>query len=268
MHRRAFLSLSALGAAAALVTGCEEDRGPVRTPDGRQDYGDDPNQFGELYLPDGDPRGVVVVIHGGFWLDAYDLDLGRPLATSLAGAGWAAWNLEYRRVGSGGGDPATFDDVAAGLDKLRDLDLDTSTVVTLGHSAGGHLATWAASRTRDPRWAGGVDVTHVVSQAGVLDLRAADAQGLGGGAVRTFLGDGAIDPALDPIQQVPLDVPVWCVHGDRDSNVPISQSEAYVDAATAAGATAELLEVEGDHFVVIDTGSDAWTRTLEILDSI
>ncbi len=272
MHRRAFLTLPAIGVAATLVTGCEEDRGPVRTPDGRRDYGDDPSQFGELYLPDGDPRGVVVVIHGGFWLDAYDLELGRPLATSLAGAGWAAWNLEYRRVGNGGGDPTTFDDVAAGIDELRDLDLgldlDRAPVVTLGHSAGGHLATWAASRTRHPRWADGVDVTHVVSQAGVLDLRAADEEGLGGRAVRNFLGDGPIDPRLDPLQQVPLDVPVWCVHGTDDSNVPISQSEAYVAAAGAAGATAELVEVEGDHFVVIDTGSAAWTRTLEILDSL
>ena len=102
----------------------------------------------------------------------------------------------------------------------------------------------------------------------MLDLRAADEEGLGGGAVRTFLGDGPIDPRLDPIQQVPLDVPVWCVHGTDDSNVPISQSEAYVDAAGAAGATAELVEVDGDHFVVIDTESAAWTRTLEILDSL
>ena len=61
---------------------------------------------------------------------------------------------------------------------------------------------------------------------------------------------------------------VWCVHGTGDTIVPLSQSEAYVDAARAAGATAELVEVEGDHFVVIDPESDAWARTLEILDSI
>lgn len=268
MHRRAFLSLPAIGAATLLVAGCEEDRGPVRAPDRRQTYGEDPSQFGELTLPDGDPRGVVVVIHGGFWRSAYDLDLGRPLATSLADGGWAAWNLEYRRVGNGGGDPATFDDVAAGIDHLRELDLDLTTVVTLGHSAGGHLATWAASRTRDPRWADGVEVTQVVSQAGVIDLRAAVEADLGDGAVTAFLGSGAIDPALDPIQQVPLDVPVWCVHGTQDTIVPISQSESYVAAATGAGATAELVAVDGDHFVVIDATSPAWSRTLEILDTI
>ncbi len=270
MHRRAFLGLPVLGAAAVLVTGCEEDPEPVPTDAAarRHTYGDDPSQFGELTLPDGDPRGVVVVIHGGFWRAEYGLDLGRPLAASLAASGWAAWNLEYRRVGNGGGAPATFDDVASGIDALRDLDVDLGTVVTLGHSAGGHLATWAASRGRDPRWADGVDVTHVVAQAGVVDLRVADADGLGGGAVRAFLGDGPVEAVYDPVQQVPLDVPVWCVHGTEDVIVPISQSQSYVDAATAAGATAELVAVDGDHFVVIDPTSAAWDRTLEILELI
>ena len=50
-------------------------------------YGDDPSQFGELHLPEGTPRGVVVVIHGGFWRAAYDLTLGTPLAASLAARG-------------------------------------------------------------------------------------------------------------------------------------------------------------------------------------
>ena len=125
-------------------------------------------------------------------------------------------------------------------------------MVTLGHSAGGHLAAWAG---------GAVDaVTHVISQAGVLDLVAADREGLGGGAAQAFLGHpaGPADAEADPQQQLPLDVPVWCVHGTDDTIVPISQSQGYVAAATAAGAQAELVEVAGDHFVVIDPASEAW----------
>ncbi|WP_346387021.1 alpha/beta hydrolase [Nocardioides sp.] len=234
-------------------------------------YGDDPNQVAELYLPDGTPRGVVVVIHGGFWKAKYDRSLGQPLSASLAEAGWVAWNLEYRRVGNGGGVPQTLDDVAAGIDALAEVgDLDTSTVVTLGHSAGGHLATWAASRGRFDQWPERVPVTAVVSQAGVLDLHAAYDLGLGGGAVEAFLGHppGPADDPVDPIRQAPLDVPLWCVHGRSDTTVPISQSRAYVAAATAAGGTADLLEVDGDHFELIDTASPAWARTLEILDTL
>ncbi|WP_134765605.1 prolyl oligopeptidase family serine peptidase [Nocardioides sp. 1609] len=284
MHRRTLLRLPALGAlaaAGATLTACgedppvaENDARPPGLPDAaRTAYGADPSQFGELHLPAGTPRGVVVVIHGGFWRAAYDHTLGTPLAASLAAEGWAAWNLEYRRVGDGtgggGGAPATFDDVAAGVDALADLGVDTSVVVTLGHSAGGHLAAWSAAR-QGHDWPSRVPVTHVVSQAGVLDLRAAASAGLGDGAATALLGHEPTtdDARYDPAQQLPLDVPLWCVHGVDDTIVPLSQSADYVAAATAAGATAELVEVEGDHFVVIDPGSAAWARTLEVLDTI
>jgi alpha-beta hydrolase superfamily lysophospholipase len=140
-------------------------------------------------------------------------------------------------------------------------------VLTLGHSAGGHLAAWAASRGRFERWHGGVDVTGVVSQAGVLDLRSAHAAGLGDGAVAAFLGHPptAADAAADPAQQLPLDVPLVCVHGRDDTIVPLDQSEGYVARATAAGASARLVPVDGDHFTVVDTGSAAWATTLDLL---
>ena len=228
-------------------------------------YGDDPSQWVDLYRPQGTSRGVVVVIHGGFWKAAYGADLGAPLAEDLVGRGWTAVNVEYRRVGNGGGTPETFDDVAAAIDAVAGTGVDTTTVVTLGHSAGGHLAVWAAGRS-DP----GVAVTHAISQAGVLDLVLADRMSLGTGAVAALLGHvpGPDDARWDPQQQIPLDVPVWCVHGIDDEVVPLGQSEGYVVDATAAGARAEIVRVEGDHFVVIDPGSPAWQAQLEILDSI
>lgn len=242
-------------------------------------YGGDPSQKAELHRPKGRSRGVVVVIHGGFWLAEYDYSLGRPLAESLASNGWTALNLEYRRIGSadqggGGGFPQTFDDVAAGIDLLADVDgLDTSRVIALGHSAGGELAVWAAGRSRldDPRWSSPkVPVTAALSQAGVLDLRGGVKQGLGGGAVERFLGpyDATTYALADPLTQIPLDVPVTCIHGRDDHNVPIVQSQTYVKAARAAGAQAELVTVDGDHFVLIDPSSDAWRRTLTLLESL
>jgi acetyl esterase/lipase len=243
----------------------------------RLHYGDHPAQWGDLYRPEGTSRGVVVVIHGGFWRARYDASLGVPLAEDLAARGWTAWNLEYRRVGGGtgggGGWPTTGDDVATGIDRLADVpDLDLAgPVVTLGHSAGGHLATWAAGQGRpEQRHPAQVAVTAVVSQAGVLDLVRAYADRLGSGAVEDFLGGppGPHHAAADPQQQVPLEVPVWCVHGRQDDVVPIGQSEAYVAAARAAGAPAELLAVDGDHFTVIDTTSPAWHRTVEVLVSL
>jgi acetyl esterase/lipase len=215
-------------------------------------YGDRPDQFGELTLPAGDSRGVAVVVHGGFWKPEYGLEYARPLVPSLAAAGWTVWAVEYRR-GTGAAD--TLADVAAAVEARPRR---PGPVVGIGHSAGGHLVTWAAA---------GGGLTHVVAQAGVLDLRAAHDLGLGDGAVERFLGHppGPEDAAVDPVRQVPLDVPVWCVHGRSDDIVPISQSETYVAAARAAGGTAELVEVEGDHFEVVDPASAAWSLTLALL---
>jgi acetyl esterase/lipase len=280
VHRRTLLRLpaiGALGAAGLSLTACSEEPDVPESRREKRSYGDDPSQYGELFRPSGASRGTVVVVHGGFWQAQYTAeDLGTPLAIALADAGWTAWNLEYRRVGeegadgAGGGTPATFDDVSAGIDLLTDLDVDLSLpVVTLGHSAGGLLAVWAAGRGRYG-WPDAVPVTHAISQAGVLDLRASEIDNLGGGAARMLLGHEptVADERFDPAQQLPLDVPVWCVHGTDDAIVPLSQSERYVERATAAGGTAELVEVDGDHFVVIDVESDAWARQLEILDSI
>ena len=282
LPRRTVLAASL--ASSAVLAGCggtdeqpaagSEEEAPVAGE--RVVYGSDPSQYAELTRPGGKSRGVVVVLHGGFWKAAYDASLGRPLAADLVARGWTAYNVEYRRIGpgpvpgGGGGVPETLDDVAAAIDALADQDLDLRTVVTLGHSAGGQLAAWAAARGRFSRWPAGVDVTAVISQAGVLDLTAASDAGLGQGAVPAFLG-GQPGPAydrVDPTRQLPLDVPVWCVHGDADTVVPIEQSSTYVERAVAAGATAELVQVEGDHIVVIDPASAAWARIVEILDGI
>ncbi len=226
-------------------------------------YGADASQFAELTRAEGPSKGVVVVIHGGFWRSAYDLSLGRPLAASLAANGWDACNLEYRRVGNGGGWPSTFADVSAGIDALADVDgLDTTKVTTLGHSAGGHLAVLAAGRR-----GAAVRVTAAISQAGVLDLAEAASENLGSGAVRAFMGGAEYAPA-DPATQLPLAVPVRCIHGNGDDTVPVSQSIRYVERARQAGADAELTRVEGDHFVVIDPASQAWVRTLDILEAL
>jgi acetyl esterase/lipase len=251
------------------------DRRGLRGGATRHSYGADPSQFGDLYLPDGvRQRGVAVIIHGGFWRARYDLTLGAPLAADLAARGYPAFNLEYRRVGANGGWPNTLDDIAAGIDLLAALAVHPSRVVAIGHSAGGQLAVWAAARAKLPASVPGsapkVPVTAVVSQAGVLDLATAANSGVGGTAAADFLGGTPAEvperyAVADPIGQLPLDVPVLCVHSRADENVPFSQSTAYVAAARAAGATADLVEVGGDHFTVIDPTSSAWLTVVDAL---
>jgi acetyl esterase/lipase len=204
------------------------------------------------------------VLHGGFWRERYDRSLMDALCADLAGRGWAAWNLEYRRIGGRGGWPATFEDVSAGIEFLADLraagaPIDIRRVVAIGHSAGGQLALWSATRER-PR----VHVTAAVGQAAVSDLARASRLGLSAGAADELMG-GPPDrvperyAAGSPRERLPLGVPALLVHGGRDDTVPVELSRDLHAAAHAAGDACELAVLDDDgHFEHLDPGTAAW----------
>jgi acetyl esterase/lipase len=244
-------------------------------------YGANASQRADLHLPDGPgPHPVVVLIHGGSWAATYGKIIMRPVACELARRGWAAWNIEYRRIGrgQGGGWPVTFEDVAAAIDHLALVDdpIDIDRVVGLGHSAGGHLALWAAGRYKLPAGAPGsrpvVELTAVVSQAGVNDLGSAYVQAPAG-AVGTLMGGSPADlPAryaiADPILAVPLRVPVLLVHGTDDRTVSVRRSRDYAAAARAAGGTVDVVEIPGEageHRKHIDPGGASFAAVLSWL---
>jgi acetyl esterase/lipase len=241
-------------------------------------FGAGPDGYGELWLPlGGGPHPVAVLIHGGFWRSAYGLDLMDGLAADLQARGVAAWNLEYRRLGGGGGWPATFIDVAAGVDRLTTIAagqrLDVSRMVVAGHSAGGHLALWTAARATLPAGAPGASPPLrprlAVALAGVCDLAVAAERGLGGGAAVELMGappEAAPDAyaLASPAARLPLGVPQLLVHGTADDCVPVDMSERYQAAATAAGDRCRLIRLPGvDHYAPIDPGSDAWRLTAD-----
>jgi acetyl esterase/lipase len=223
---------------------------------------------------------VAVLIHGGYWRARYDLRLQDTLVEDLARRGWAVWNLEYRRLGlrSRGGWPATFEDVAAGIDHLGRLDepLDLSRVVVIGHSAGGHLALWAASRGGLPAGAPGAEPkvrpAAAVAQAGVVDLREAARLGLSRNAAASLLGGppGRRPQRYDlasPVERLPIGVPQLLVHGDADDSVPIELSRRYGGRAREGGDPCDLVELPGcGHFEHLDPTSHAWGVVTEWLE--
>lgn len=246
-------------------------------------YGDHPSQYAELYLPEHRSQdGVAVIIHGGFWRQAYGAEYGRPLAADLARRGWITWNLEYRRTAGGdGGWPRTFTDVADGMDLLHpvleELGIEAGPLVAIGHSAGAHLALWAAGRHLLPAAVPGAlpgpCLAGVVAQSGAIDLGLADELNLSNGAVRELLGNAPEDDDgrwqwADPMHRLPLGVPVVAIHGDKDEDVPLRVSESYVRAAAAAGDDVELLRIEGDHYCVITVGNPAWELCVRALERL
>jgi acetyl esterase/lipase len=188
------------------------------------------------------------------------------LCEDLARAGLPAWNLEYRRLPEGGW-PRTFEDVAAGVDALAGLELDLSAVVTIGHSAGGHLALWAAARAEAQ-----VPVTHAVGQAAVADLREAARLRLSAGVVHDLLGGSPEEVwehyvAASPAELVPLGVPQLLVHGGRDDIVPLEIASGYAERARAAGDDVELeVDWTAGHFEHLDPGSRVWSAVRAWLD--
>jgi acetyl esterase/lipase len=274
---------------AGLLAACRDrDRAAAGSPPPRTvRYGAHPSQHADLHLPAGsaDRLPVAVVVHGGFWRATYGYRLGTPLAADLAARGWAAWNLEYRRVGDGGGWPATFEDVAAGIDALAGPGqqaatgrLDLGRVVAVGHSAGGHLALWAGGRPRLPSGSIGAEprirLTGVVSQAGVADLVHAAEHLLGAGAAVALLGGSPAEQPeryrlASPTALVPVGVPVALVHGEDDQVVPIAQSERFAAAAARAGDRVTLTRLSGiGHFELIDPTSTAWAACRAHLDRL
>jgi acetyl esterase/lipase len=251
---------------ALLHLGCRHGQ-PVDT----LAYGPDPSQQGDLWCPAGaGPHPVAVLFHGGFWYHAWERDLMDGLARDLARRGIAAWNVEYRRVGAGGGWPATGEDAARATDHLLALapvyGLDLDRVALFGHSAGAQLALWVAARGRR----GEIHPALLVGMATIADLEEAMSARTGGNSVARFLsadrdtaGDpGDLDVALgdaSPRARLPIGVPQILAHAVDDDVVPLSQTTDYAEAARAAGDDVTVLTIEaGDHFSLIDPLSSAW----------
>jgi acetyl esterase/lipase len=240
-------------------------------------------QRAELHLPRGrGPHPVVVTIHGGSWTAGVSKPVMRGLAGDLVRRGYAVWNIEYRRLGrgQGGGWPATFADVAAAIDHLEGVaaPLDLARVTFYGHSAGGQLALWAASRGALGDGAPGahprIECDAAISAAGVNDL-AQTYRDAPGGVVGVLMGGGPDEvpdryDMADPVALVPAAAPVLLVHGTTDATVSVRRSRNYAQAARAAGGNVELIEIAGDggsHRSHIFPASASWAAVADWLET-
>lgn len=223
------------------------------------------------------PHPVALVIHGGCWRAYWQLDLMDALCRDLASRGIAAWNIEYRRLGQGGGWPMSLIDVGAATDLLDLLTsrhpLDLGRLVAVGHSAGGHLALWTAARHRLSSGVPGADpvvrVSSVLVLAGICDLREGFRQGTCDHAVYELLGGPPDDVAdryahASPAELLPLGVPQVLVHGSADEDVDPSSTDLYAERARASGDQINEIRLEGfDHFDVINPESPIWQAALD-----
>ncbi|KQQ32958.1 esterase [Duganella sp. Leaf126] len=241
-------------------------------------YGAAPSQFAELYAPAGPgPHPVAAIIHGGCWTKQFGgIVQMRNMAGALAAQGVAVWNIEYRRYDEeGGGYPGMYQDVATAMDRLRALApqyrLDLARLVLVGHSAGGHLAQWAASRARLPGAsplyvADPLPVPVVISLGGLADLRneaaliqtscdrsTAQLAGLPSAARPDVYAD------TSPAELLPAGVRTVLIHGERDTIAPPRVGQDYARRARAAGDAADVVVLPGaSHYDEVSATSNAW----------
>ena len=287
MSRRRFLgALGLSGVGAGLLVGLRSlVSGPAPRPDvsagtvrAVEAYGTGPLQRGEWWVPPSSYAGrlpTVVLVHGGFWGPSYDRSLEDAVAADLAGRGFLCWNLDYAAADKPW--PSTLTDVAAGYDYLTKGQyadrIDPERIAVVGHSAGGHLALWLASRGRAEGFGPATGLPQpalVVAQAPVAALAEAFAANLGGGAVDRLMGGAPTRHperyrVADPIALLPTPVPSVLVHGTGDGIVPIAQSEVYV---AAAGAGSRLARFDGGHFEHLDPASQAGALLREALRAL
>ncbi|MFF4487647.1 alpha/beta hydrolase [Streptomyces sp. NPDC001544] len=262
---------------------------PSVEPDTTRAYGEHTDQVIDFYAPQGEsgPAPLVVVLHGGAWRAPYDRRHITPFADFLARRGFAVANVEYRRGGTAQGKgqgqkvdapiagrwPDTFDDVAAAMDALPALvrevlpQADARRTVLTGHSAGGHLALWAAARHVLPagspwRTAGPAPLRGVVALAPIADFEvAAKLEVCGNAAVQLLGGKENFTerrPYADPALLLPTGIATTLVQGRADIDVPEAVAESYAEAAAKAGEMVGLTLLEDvGHFPLIDPAADA-----------
>lgn len=277
-------TLAARASAAPLMDWPDLLARPMPSPTREIVYGPLPEQVADIWLPAGQgPFPVVLMVHGGCWRSRVaKLTIMNYAAEDLRRRGIAVWNVEYRGVDRpGGGYPGTFQDVAAGADKLAEIapayHLRTDHIVAFGHSAGGHLVLWLAARARIPaasplHAARPLPIAAVVSSGGLPDLEVVRAGGAcGADNVAALVGPPNAIRSDVYADTSPAELGVGrdreqLISGDQDPLAPPSLADAYAAKMKRLGAAIGATTArDTGHVELISPGTPAWSLTVKTI---
>lgn len=222
-------------------------------------YGDSERQRLDLFLPQGQPRGLVVFVHGGYWR-AFDKSSWSHLASGMIQRGWAVALPSYDlapTVSIGEITRQTAEAISKAASKVN------GPLRLTGHSAGGHLVTRMICRNSPLAPDIRARVDRVVSISGLHDLRP---------LLKTAMNDDfRMDEAEAVAESAALNQPVEnvelvCWVGADERPEFIRQSALLANIWTGFGITTSLHLAAGQHhFNVIDGLTDPGSALTEAL---
>jgi arylformamidase len=209
-------------------------------------YGDSPRHQLDLFFPDRRPHGLVIFVHGGYWL-ALDKSYWSHLARGCVGRGYAVAIPSYtlcpdRRISGITAEVAEASKVASGF-----VDGDVRLV---GHSAGGHLVTRMICTNSPLPLSIQRRVVNTVSISGLHDLRPIMKTSMN----KTLSLDNAEAAAESPALDEPMEgARITCWVGAAERSEFVRQSALLANVWSGLGAeTAFVQEPDRHHFDVID----------------
>lgn len=243
-------------------------------------YGEDFSQRGNLYIPNGEPKGTICMFHGGFWKMPYDLHQCDQLCESLLLEGFIVWNIEYRRTG----DPnsswtAPFEDAIRSVNyllKLKNIykEIDEENVIIMGHSAGGHLALWLGNNNNITKEKLKLNPIYIVGLSPITDLEECYNRKLGGNAVELLLqctpsSNNYRYIQTSPIALLPLRIPTIILHSFKDEYVPVEMTKDFFNINTSHNELLSIIYLStGIHMDFMDTKSKSVQKLIKVINNI
>lgn len=224
-------------------------------------YSDKPRNRFDLFLPEGAPKGLVVFVHGGFWI-ALDNSYWSHYARGAVERGYAVAMPMYTLAPEN-----RIADITAEIGKAIEAAAREigGPIRLIGHSAGGHLVTRMISATSPLPEAVRSRIANVVSLSGVHDLRPLLTTKMN--EKQRIDRDEAYRESPALLEPMP-DARVTCWVGAGERSEFIRQNALLASIWKGLGAETDVVEEpDRHHFNVLDGMEDAAHPMMDALFS-